>query len=115
MLPQVAQGALAVECRVDDDRTRQHVAAIDDAALHRAVTAERAFLAELGGGCNLPCGALAEAGDADVEIQVMLASLDGRVVLRARAAASDAVDAGREAARDLLDERGGRKLLEDVA
>jgi hydroxymethylbilane synthase len=58
-LPQVAQGALAVECRVDDADTRRALAAIDDPVAHAAVTAERAFLAEMGGGCTLPVGALA--------------------------------------------------------
>ena len=82
MLPQVAQGALAAECRADDDATREQLVGIDDVRAHRAVDAERAFLTELGGGCNLPCGALATAGDSEVAIEVMLASLDGRVVLR---------------------------------
>ena len=59
LLPQVAQGALAVECRADDDEVRRVLGAIDDAVAHRAVTAERAFLAALGGGCTLPVGALA--------------------------------------------------------
>src|SRR5262249_48667635 len=59
MLPQVAQGALAVEARADDDATIAQLRAIDDAVAHRGVDAERAFLAELGGGCDLPCGALA--------------------------------------------------------
>ena len=55
------QGALAVECRADDDRTLARLHAIDDPVAHMAVDAERAFLAELGGGCDLPCGALARA------------------------------------------------------
>src|SRR6266536_3078758 len=57
LLPQVAQGALAVECRSDDDEARGLVAPIDDAMVRAAVTAERGYLAALGGGCNLPCGA----------------------------------------------------------
>jgi hydroxymethylbilane synthase len=56
-VPQVAQGALAVECRADDASTRARLAAIDDADAHRCVLAERAFLAELGGGCDAPVGA----------------------------------------------------------
>src|SRR5213080_2429816 len=63
VLPQVAQGALEAECRADDDGTRELLAGIDDAGVRAAVTAERAYLAELGGGCNLPCGALAESAD----------------------------------------------------
>ena len=62
MVPQVAQGALAVECRADDAATRAALAAIDDAGgPGRVVEAERAFLAELGGGCTLPVGAHAVA------------------------------------------------------
>jgi len=115
MLPQVAQGALAVECRTDDDGTRERLLAIDDSGAHRGIDAERAFLAELGGGCNLPCGALAVKDGENLELHVMLASLDGQVVLRAVVADDDPVRVGREAARELLDERGGRALLEEVA
>jgi hypothetical protein len=57
MLPMVGQGALAVECRADDASTLERLAAIDDPDAHAAVEAERAFLAELGGGCSLPCAA----------------------------------------------------------
>jgi hydroxymethylbilane synthase len=58
-VPQVGQGALAVECRDDDDATRERLALIDDADAHACVLAERAFLAELGGGCEAPVGAYA--------------------------------------------------------
>ena len=115
MLPQVAQGALAVECRADAADVVARLEAIDDTAAHAAVDAERAFLAELGGGCNLPCGALATQQGQGVEIEALLASLDGRVVLRAAAQGDDAVGAGLEVARRLLDESGGRALLEDIA
>lgn len=114
VLPQVAQGALAVECRADDGVTRDLLGRIDDAAVRVAVTAERAYLAELGGGCNLPCGALAAtAGDGSVHIDALLASLDGRVALRAGVAGRDPEAVGAEAARRLIDEEGGRLVLED--
>src|SRR5581483_9695879 len=115
MLPQVAQGALAVECRADDDETAGRLQAIDEPAARRAVEAERAFLRRLGGGCDLPCGALARAagtGSGDVAIDVLLATLDGKTVLRARHEAADPEAAGAEAARILLDEQGGRRLLD---
>jgi hydroxymethylbilane synthase len=115
ILPQVGQGAIAVECRDDDDRVRALLADADDRAAHTAVTAERAFLAQLGGGCNLPCGALAHATATGVEIEVLLASLDGHTVLRARASGSDPEAVGVDAARRLLDDHGGRTLLEEVA
>ena len=59
VLPQVAQGALAVECRMDDAEARSRLAAIENPVARRRVDAERAFLARLGGGCDLPVGALA--------------------------------------------------------
>jgi hydroxymethylbilane synthase len=112
MLPQVAQGALAVECRAGDSAVAARLAAIDDPAAHRAVEAERAFLRQLGGGCDLPCGALAEAHpDGAVALEVLLATLDGKTVLRARHEGPDPEAVGAEAARILLDEHGGRDLL----
>jgi hydroxymethylbilane synthase len=112
MLPQVAQGALAVECRAGDAATAGRLAALEDPAARRAVDAERAFLRRLGGGCDLPCGALAEAPTAGtVAIEVLLATLDGKTVLRVRHEGADPESVGGEAARILLDERGGRELL----
>jgi hydroxymethylbilane synthase len=114
VLPQVGQGALAVECRSDDDGTRELLAGVDDAEVRTAVTAERAYLAELGGGCNLPCGALAEGdGDGGLRLEALLASLDGRITLRARVEGRDPVAVGAEAARRLVDEEGGRLVLDD--
>jgi len=116
MLPQVAQGALAVECRVDDDRTRGVLAAIDDARIRRVVEAERAFLAELGGGCTLPVGAhaeLAAPGGQVAGVLVltgMMAGADGHVVLRHEATGSDGPALGRAVARYLLDDAGGSDL-----
>jgi hydroxymethylbilane synthase len=117
MLPQVAQGALAAECRVDDERILARLHAVDDPVAHRAVDAERAFLAQLGGGCDLPCGALAhvDGGEGAIVLDGLLASLDGHIVLRTRVAGDDPRDVGATAALDLLDGRGGRAILEDVA
>jgi hydroxymethylbilane synthase len=113
MLPQVAQGALAVECRAGDGATAALLAALEDPAARRAVDAERAFLRRLGGGCDLPCGALAEArAGGTVAIEVLLATLDGKAVLRIRHEGPDPEAVGAEAARILLDDRGGRELLE---
>jgi hydroxymethylbilane synthase len=114
VLPQVAQGALAVECRAGDDATRELLAGIDDPAVRAAVTAERAYLAELGGGCDLPCGALAEAGgDGALRLEALLASLDGRIVLRARVEGRDPDAVGAEGARRIVDDEGGRLVLDD--
>ncbi len=114
LLPQVAQGALGVECRADDEPTRAVLAAIEDPAARAAVDAERAFLAELGGGCDQPVGALATLDADGVTLTGLLASLDGRVVLRVATHHPDPVRAGRDAARTLLDQRGGRALVDEA-
>lgn len=59
MLPAVGQGALGLECRSDDQAARELIEKLDDAATHHAVTAERAFLRALLGGCQVPIGATA--------------------------------------------------------
>jgi hydroxymethylbilane synthase len=115
LLPQVAQGALAVECRADDEQTRAIVTRIDDVDAHRCVRAERAFLAELGGGCDLPVGALARLAGDELMLTVLLASLDGVRVVRAHARGTDPETTGRAAASALLDDAGGRALLDDGA
>ena len=111
VMPQVAQGALAVEARADDTATLRKLRTIDDATAHRAVDAERAYLAELGGGCDLPCGALAQVHGDEIVLDAVLASLDGHVVLRTRVGGDDPVDVGVTAARDLLDAKGGAALV----
>jgi hydroxymethylbilane synthase len=114
LLPQAAQGALAVECRTDDAKARARLAEIDDRAAHLAVRAERAYLAELGGGCSLPCGALATVDEqtGEVVLDALLAALDGHIVLRTRVAGTDPMEVGAAAARDLLDAKGGREVLD---
>lgn len=76
MIPQVAQGALAVECRSEDYETKALLAAIDHPESRRAVTAERAFLTELGGDCELPAGAFCVVDGAEVVISALLADDD---------------------------------------
>jgi hydroxymethylbilane synthase len=114
LLPQAAQGALAVECRTDDAKARARLSEIDDRAAHLAVRAERAYLAELGGGCSLPCGALASVDEktGEVVLDALLAALDGHIVLRTRVAGTDPMEVGAAAARDLLDTKGGRDVLD---
>jgi hydroxymethylbilane synthase len=104
MLPQVGQGALAVEIRTDDAATGAAVAAIDRPELRTAVEAERAFLAALGGGCQLPCGALAEVSGATLRLDGLLASIDGARVCRQTATgpAERAAELGRQLAEQLL-------------
>ncbi len=108
LVPQVGQGALAVECRADDPVVLAALAALDDAPTRRCVTAERSFLAALGGGCTLPVGAHAVLEGADVVVTGLVAAEDGRVVLRHTAAGPDPEALGRSVARYLLDDAGAR-------
>jgi hydroxymethylbilane synthase len=82
MLPQVGQGAIAVECRADDSGVLAYLALIDDPSVRAAVETERSFLARLGGGCDLPVGAYAVVASGQVSVSGLLASPDGRVLLR---------------------------------
>lgn len=109
-VPQVAQGALAIECRAGDTETCALLGAIDDSVTRTLVTAERGYLAELGGGCDLPVGALAGFDGNSVTIDAMLSSFDGSTVLRSQRSGTDPEALGRRVARELLD-GGGNELL----
>jgi hydroxymethylbilane synthase len=109
-VPQVAQGALAVECRADDAPTRAALAPLDHAPSRRAVDAERSWLAAIGGGCDLPAGAHAVIDGDVVRLTAVLASNDGRMVLRGTMTGPDPVTVGIDLATQLLD-RGGRWLI----
>jgi hydroxymethylbilane synthase len=77
MLPAVGQGALGLECRADDSATRSLLAALDDPATRRAVEAERALLYHLGGGCQVPLGALARVDGDRLVLRGAVLSADG--------------------------------------
>jgi hydroxymethylbilane synthase len=114
MLPQVGQGAIAVECRESDPIALELLAAVDDRDVRECVEAERAFLARLGGGCDLPVGALARLPGGDgIFIDGLVASPDGRVLLRSARSGSrsEAAALGWALAGDLL-EAGGADLME---
>jgi hydroxymethylbilane synthase len=117
LVPQVGQGALAVECRAGDDTTRAVVASIEDAPARAAVDAERAFLAAVGGSCELPIAGHATVdADGHLELRAMIATFDGRRVLRASrdGDAHDAATVGRDLAEHLLHTAGGAALLAEL-
>ncbi len=115
MVPQVGQGALAIECRAGDDAIREALAAIEHGPSRTAVDAERAWLREVGGGCDLPVGAHATvAVDGRITLTAMIGTPDGRVVLRGTDSGDDPEEVGRRLARHLLDDAGGSSLLVDL-
>lgn len=103
--PAVGQGTLVVQCRSDDERAHAVLAGVDVPTIRAEALAERAFLVRLGGGCELPAGAVARVfGDGQIEMVGVVASADGRRLARERHAgsASDPERVGRELAERLL-------------
>ena len=111
MIPQVGQGAFGVECRSDDASTLEALGVVNDANAQRTVTAERAFLAELGAGCSVPVGAWATTNGEDLFIRAMLASPDGHEILRTTATGQDPEELGAAVAAQLRDELGGARII----
>lgn len=109
-VPAPGQGTIALECRDDDHAVRDAVAPLDDAATARAVTAERAFLAALGGGCNVPLGAHAREAGGHLELVAFVAAPAGPGILRGERSGSDPRALGRSLAEELL-ARGASALL----
>ncbi len=107
MLPQAGQGALAVECRAGDDEVLGLLGELDDRVAHRVLVAERAMLAEVGGSCTVPVAAWAEPVDGGLRLHGLLASGDGRILVRAHQNGEDPQELGCRVARGLLDECGG--------
>lgn len=104
MLPAPGQGALGIQARENDDELRDLLDQLDDAAARAETTSERALLAGLGGGCQVPIGALAESAGDMLSLFGCVARLDGSRVLRTELAgpAADAAALGQEAAERLL-------------
>src|ERR1700735_1649935 len=82
MLPAVGQGALGIETRADDRETLRLVAALNDSESHATVTAERALLRELEGGCQIPLGAWARFENGELRLEACVFSADGREFVR---------------------------------
>ena len=114
MCPAVGQGALAIETR-EGSEAADVCARLDDARTRAAVEAERAVLESLGGGCQAPIGAYGQIGDARLHLRGVVASPDGRRVVRRQSSgpATDAVRLGRELGGELL-AGGGREIIEEV-
>jgi hydroxymethylbilane synthase len=109
MLPAPAQGALALECRADDDEVIELLRALEHPDTRAAVDAERALLAALEAGCTAPVGAMAEVAEGDdgseLFLRGLVAAVDGTDVVRRSATGptSDATGVGTRLAAELLD------------
>jgi len=103
-VPAPGQGALGIECLAARHDVQRILAPLADATTALCVRAERAVSRALGGSCSLPLGAYAEMRDGRLELTALVASQDGRQVLRTRAAGSDPEEVGAQAARSLRDQ-----------
>src|SRR5471032_449688 len=114
MCQAVGQGALAIETRTDGAGL-EACAALDHAATHAAVMAERGVLGALGGGCQVPIGAYATVADGRLRLLAVVISPDGAELVRAEAegAVAEEAELGRKLGADLLN-RGARRILEAV-
>lgn len=115
MLPAISQGALGLEIRKQDPNMRQRIAFLDDPASRAAVTAERAFLARLEGGCLVPVAALGKLSNNELSLEALISDLDGRKVLRESTSgpSEEAASLGWNLGGRLLD-LGGREILSQI-
>ncbi len=115
MLPAVAQGAVGIELRKEDKALLEGLSFLDHRDTDVAVTAERGFLTRLEGGCQVPIAGFAEVHGDKVTITGLVASLDGKEIIKksASGAPADAKAIGRGLAEDLL-AMGGKDILEEV-
>jgi len=110
MLPAPGQGALAVQCRANDNEVLKLLEAVHDLATYQAVTAERAFLSALGAGCSAPVAAYASIEDRRLEMNGLVASTDGQQVVRVYASGEDALALGERLAQQALQQGAGELL-----
>jgi len=115
MLPAIGQGALAIEMREDDVSTRRLIAPLDHRETRLAVKSERAFLARLEGGCQVPVAARAKIVGDKLELTGLVAEVDGSVLLRETVTGpvDNPEKLGVELANRLLN-KGGREILENI-
>ncbi len=115
MLPAVGQGALGLELRRADEQLLEQLQFLHHGPTAVAVQAERAYLARLEGGCQVPIGAHAVLKGGELNVTGLIAAVDGTLLLRQTRSApeADAERLGRELAEELLG-RGGRAILEAV-
>ncbi len=112
MLPAIGQGALAIECRVNDNRILRLLKKLNHKRTAQCVTAERAFLGSLGGGCQFPIAALAEIKKGKLILKGLIISPDGHKQVRGSITGipANAEMLGKKLGLRLL-ARGGRKIL----
>jgi hydroxymethylbilane synthase len=115
MLPAIGQGALSIEIRDDDEAIRNLISPLDHGETRLAVEMERAFLARLEGGCQVPIAGQAKVTGDQVEMTGMVAEIDGSALIRETIGGpvDQRISLG-EALADRLLESGGKEILDEV-
>jgi hydroxymethylbilane synthase len=115
MLPAVGQGALAIEIRKGDRRIEEMLRTIHHIPTALTITAERALLRHLEGGCQIPIGAYGQIKNNELQLEAIIGSLDGKHVVRGKRSGhtTDAERIGNELADELL-RHGGKDILDDI-
>ena len=115
MMPAVGQGVIAIEIRKDDDEIKEILSSINDYETNLAARAERSFLFHIQGGCQVPIAALAHLIDKELEISGLIASLDGKTIVKLsrRGKPAEAEKMGQELAIALLG-AGGAEILNNI-
>jgi hydroxymethylbilane synthase len=115
MLPAIGQGALSIEIREDDDAIRNVITPMDHRETRLAVETERAFLARLEGGCQVPIAGQANVTGDNVDMTGMVAEIDGSVLIRETISGhvDQRIELG-EALADRLLAKGGKEILDEV-
>lgn len=112
MLPAIGQGAIGIECRIEDSETQTLIAPLNDYLTQQRVTAERAINQRLGGSCQVPIGGFAQIQDNQLFLQGLVGDIQGTKLLRAQAQGSieSAEKLGNDVAQRLLDQGAGELL-----
>ena len=113
MVPAVGQGVLAIESRKADDEVTALLQLLHDDVTAKAATAERTFLKAIEGSCHVPVGGYATVSGDEVTLTGLIASVDGKEVLRVTKTSTDEIALGQYVAEELLG-RGGRDILAAV-
>ena len=115
MLPAVGQGALAIEARGDDAEILEMLAFLNDADMVACAKGERAFLAKVEGGCQVPVGVYGSVEQDELQLEAVIASLDGTRLYRDKltGAKSEAEELGGELAEKLL-AAGGLEIMQEL-
>lgn len=112
-IPAVGQGALAIECRADDAELLAELAKLSDDKTWKEVEAERTFLSEMDGSCQVPIAGFAQYDGTNVELTGYIASPDATQIFKHTFTATEAVEAGKEVAKTLRAE-GAAEVIEKV-